>query len=82
MTTLLLILGWLACGVISAGFMFAADQKKYPSIAKAESDHAKKWACIAILLGASGLLSVLFIYGFKHGWLWPWSAKAKREAGL
>lgn len=78
MITALLILGWLACGVAACGLHFAHTLHHF----RHESDiikHAKTMALIHIILGC---VALLISFDLNRGWLWPWSAKAKREAGL
>lgn len=74
---------WFACGVLSAGMMFAFNQRRYRCISRQCFGDDQFMAAFAILVGPIGLAATFITYGFfSHGWLWPWSAKAKREAGI
>lgn len=73
---------WLACGVIDAGFIFASFQRQYPSIRLDGFRGDQGIAVVALVAGPMGLISFCMVDFpvFRHGWLWPWSAKARIEA--
>lgn len=74
---------WLACGVIAAGVMFASWQRRYPML-RADEFNADRWfAIFCILTGPFALFAscIMPFPTFSCGWLWPWSAKARIEAG-
>lgn len=61
MGTILLIVGWLACGVIAAGWAWA-DAK----------DWGLFWICL--LFSPAGIIAMViirFIDQEAHGWAWP-----------
>ena len=74
---------WFGCGAIAAGFRFAYFQRKYVEIRakhfsadKAASKSAIRWGLVSFLVVATN-------EDYRTaGWLWPWSAKARKEAGL
>lgn len=81
-----ILLFWLATGILSIGFDFAYFQRKYPSLRKQQFAWDQQSCLIAILGGPFGILIVFFLPGNNpakfYGWLWPWSEKARIEAGF
>jgi len=70
MLALVIVLAWFACGTISAGFDFADNQGRWPSLAK---EGRRKDLGDAFLMGLAGgpfaLVVVFFSSGFgEHGW--------------
>jgi len=86
MNTLLLIsiiiALWLACGAIAAGYYFAHFQRHFPELRRRHFFRERSGAVLDLISGPVSLITVLSIGWTKYGWLWPWSEKAKREAGL
>lgn len=83
MTTLLLIIGWLGCGVVACGWAFSYLQR-IEGLTNRDEWFLRDRFVSGILLwcGLAGLFLV-WLNTFGHvGWLWPWSTKAKREVGL
>lgn len=72
---------WLACGIISTGMSFAYFQRNYPTIRREEFnvDIERVWP--DIIWGTIGLAATIMTFEYK-GWLWPWSKRARVEAGL
>lgn len=74
---------WFASMIWSFGETFAYYQRTYPNSRKKfyKKNIAFAWAT-AIL----GPMNIIILRGTSknkmQGWLWPWSKKAKQEAGL
>lgn len=76
---ILIVLLWIGCGILEAGFMFAYLQKQYPLIAKIDYCEDKDFALSIILFGPFGLLVDVLDHVFRlhrtspfaHGWMWP-----------
>jgi hypothetical protein len=79
---LIFFTAWFACGVVAAGYRFAYFQRKYPGFAKRDFKAEKALATDSLLNGPIDLLIVYQNGRTEYGWLWPWSAKARREAGI
>lgn len=65
---LTIVAGWLACGVVVAGYWYAYFQREFPSLA---ADHERKdwWsAMIAMSFGPCGLVNLIWRDNRKHGW--------------
>lgn len=77
-----LVAFWLLCGVIAAGHDFATFQRRYPNLRKHDFEKDKSGAVTALVFGPISLSVGFFMHGTVNGWLWPWSKKAKREAGI
>jgi hypothetical protein len=74
---------WIGCGVAAAGIGFAHAQRNWPSIRRYSFHSDVLCSFLVSLSGPVGLVACLLFTGrAKHGWLWPWSAKARREAGM
>jgi len=84
MTALIIIaiaVAWLACGVVAAGFAFASWQR---------GEDEQVFRGIRFEPDQAGAVVVFFFWpmwlcdpgAFRKGWLWPWSAKARKEAGI
>lgn len=74
--------GWIGAGLVASGFGFAFFQRSYPTLRK-EHFHIdrRQQVTLGVVCGPMALL--VNVAGLScHGWLWPWSEKAKREAGL
>jgi len=86
MNTLLLIsiiiALWLACGAIAVGYCFAFFQRHFPRLRRRDFFRDRSGASSNLISGPLSLISVFLLGWTKYGWLWPWSEKAKREAGL
>lgn len=67
---------WLICGLLACGWMFASLQRGYPD-REAHLDTDQDAAAL-MLIGGPFALGV----PRDDGWLWPWSRKAKVEAGV
>lgn len=67
---LLVIAGWLGCGLLSFGLVFGYFQKAYLTLAKRDSDSDFDDALIGFILGPVGLVTALiFIFGLsRHGY--------------
>lgn len=86
-TTLLLLLGlllcivWIAMGVLGIGMLFAffarSEQVKNKSY---ELWSLQYYGPLLIFFGAWTLYVAIVLA--SDGWLWPWSARACREAGI
>jgi hypothetical protein len=81
---ILLVVTWFACGVVDAGFTFAYFQRHYPSLRAALFQRNQWTAATSIFGGPCALLASCAVSypAFSYGWLWPWSAKARAEAGI
>lgn len=74
---------WLTLGVLAAGWTFAFFQRKYQHYSNEDWFYEdRRFATAAMFLGPFALLATLIVCGTRYGWLWPYSAKAKEEAGL
>lgn len=79
---ILFLIFWIVCGIVACGLCFATEQRPYGSMVRTlffNSDRIS--AEVALLLGPVGLLFAIPVDKY-HGWLWPWGAKAREEAGL
>jgi len=79
---LIFIAAWLACGVFGAGQYFAYFQRRFPTIRAGLFKSHKEHAVICIFFGPIGVSAAYMEDTYGYGWLWPWSAKARREAGI
>ena len=80
---LTLLLFWLACGFIAAGYYFAYFQRKYPDIREFVFNQDQRSAWVTVFCGVGSILDLITRSRFRsHGWLNPWGKKAKQEAGL
>lgn len=74
---------YIACYIYTCGTAFAHFQRGFSSIRKG---FFKQDRVFSVLISLGGPISALIAYfgsGFnEQGWLWPWSAKAKKEAGV
>lgn len=73
MTTLIWLLIWGLCGVLTYGAVFAYCQGRWPEIAKASHDADARFALKTSLFGPIGLLVFLSIVGpagFRYGFKW------------
>ena len=85
MTALIIIaivVAWLACGALGAGYYFAYYQREYPGFRKRDFEADKSHAIGALWFGPCALLTARLLDRRAHGWLWPWSVKARKEAGI
>jgi hypothetical protein len=74
--------GWLACSVFAVGALFARYQRKYDMLRRRDFA-SDRWFCLVMAAtGPCALLAAVEASQDGYGWLWPWGAKAKREAGL
>jgi hypothetical protein len=73
---------WLLCGVLVGGWWFAHLQRKFPSIRARDFKQDQADALVCYLFGPLALIVFTASTGVRSGWLWPWGAKAKREAGI
>ena len=71
---------WLASGCVAAGVVFACFQRRYPSIRLQEFNGDAWFSLLILLTGPLGLVGAWMAGQFGHGWLWPWSRRAYREA--
>ena len=70
MIVVLIIVGWIICGVIGAGIYIAYFQREYPSIAKEARKEDMRFGFFWGLLGPVGIIEAFFLSGFcKHGWM-------------
>ena len=72
MTTILIITGWLICGLVTYGLTFACFQHAFPSIAKEYEDKDRRRALYTGMFGPIGLVAIITLlfsegYYFKHG---------------
>lgn len=85
----ILALVWAVCGVIAAGLSFAVSQRHFWENRRAWFVRDQKMATTMMMGGPCSLVAMLLILAqrpdlglVRHGWLWPWGARARREAGL
>jgi len=72
---ILIIALWFICGVGGAGFIYAAAQGEFPSLAKRNKRSDAGWALAMGLFGPLTLLIGFLTTGFgEHGW-WVWRLK-------
>ena len=72
---------WLLCGALAAGVIFAHHQREFAYICSTEFDLDRKFALITgLLTGPLGLLAVVSMGGWRHGWMNPYSRTARRDA--
>lgn len=75
------VVAWLACGVAGVGILCAYFAKDFLGKAWREEVFAVRYyGPVLILIGPFTLVTALQLSNV--GWLWPWSAKAKKEAGV
>jgi hypothetical protein len=67
--------------VIHIGYSFAYWQRKFTVLRKDDFYRDRRFALGVALAGPCALIVTMLGYT-DYGWLWPWGAKAKREAGL
>lgn len=71
MNTLWLIpiaVGWLACGVVTAGYWYAYFQREFPNIA-AEQERVDWWSAMgSIAFGPIGFANLIWRDNRRHGW--------------
>lgn len=78
-------LAWLAVGALAAGYYFAHMQRYWRGFGvsgKHRFEDDKEGALVTLVAGPIALLELQKRGYTEHGWLWPWSKKARREAGL
>ena len=70
MTLVLIIIGWIICGVIGAGIWVAYFQREYPSLASGDYRADLIIALgVGLLGGPLDIVVGLLMSGFcKHGW--------------
>ncbi len=81
---LCIILGaaaWVACGTVACGFCFAYYQRKYAIIRRRGFEGDRYFSAGWLVGGAISLLVSCMHGHHEYGWLWPWSQRAKAEAG-
>lgn len=81
-TLVLLGVFWIACGIWGAGLVFAYFQREYKLIRYRSFYDNQKDAILALMLGPIVLVVLYSLRFTTNGWLWPWSKKAKQEAGI
>lgn len=74
-----ILTAWIGAGVAATGWAFAYFQRNWPAL-RAESFRRDRWEYTLVCI-AGGPLALGPSYGLRrHGWLWPWSKRAKQEA--
>lgn len=68
----------MASGVVAAGCWFATLQRRLPRQRKLGFCGDRQAAIVFLIGGLASLASI----PRANGWLWPWSRKAKIEAGI
>lgn len=82
MEIIIAIVLWFICGFINCGLMFAGFQRKYSSIRKELYDTDARFSIHTIPLGPLVLMMTLLLFGYRHGWLLPYSKASKTEIML
>lgn len=72
---------WLAFGVAAIGWYFAYFQRKWPSLRK-DDFYEDRGDALTFAIGGPITFIVHGLAYSSFGWLWPWSAKAREEAGI
>ena len=66
MTTILVIVGWVACGILAAGFLFPDFQVEYSC---SQREALGLSLLLGLIWGPVMLLIAFFATGFgRHGW--------------
>lgn len=65
--TIIFVMIWIICGILSYGFIFAYFQNEYIFIAKEEYNNDQKKAFTIALFGVCGLVAVICLNGYKYG---------------
>jgi len=64
----LFILGWLLCGILNYGLMFAYWQREFPSLAEDAYEEDRMHSLVSSLAGPCALIACLYHTEFgKHG---------------
>lgn len=73
---------WFVCMIYSFGETFAFFQRNFPCIRKEKFNQDIQTSWFFCLFGPINMLIMRILTYPTQGWLWPWSKKAKQEAGL
>ena len=65
--SILFIMVWIACSVLSYGCIFAYFQREYPNISENLYEKNRRLALLTALLGPLALATFTVTFGFKHG---------------
>jgi len=72
------VLLWGICRVLAAGFAFAYFEREYADLigivqGKVQAD--RRFALTFSWFGPFALATVVFVRGFRHGWMNPWNVR-------
>lgn len=68
MTEIIIIVFWIACGMIHYTIDVTYYQTEYSLIAKEKLWADRIWAAVFALTGPIALIPDLILWHFKHGW--------------
>jgi len=66
----MLLVWWIACGVLAYGWLFAYQQCEWPLAAIEDYTSDRRFAFKIGVLGPAGLLATLLMGGWRHGLKW------------
>jgi hypothetical protein len=64
--TILIVLGWFACGVLSYGWIFAYFQRRFATIADSNYYEDLLTSLFGLLFGPVGLVACLFSFSLMN----------------
>jgi hypothetical protein len=85
MILLFLVLLYVSCVALFTGMYFAYWQRNWPDYGMPQRwfYENRTFSLAYGLFPFIGWTIVFFMSDFgRHGWLWPWSDKARKEAGI
>lgn len=65
---MLLLISWIVCGIAGYGFTFGYFTREYPTVAEEMAAEHRGVSLAIALAGPIGLVVILIMSGYKHGW--------------